>query len=210
MFMERGAGAASAAKPRRGRPRLEHREDEVLAVAAAHFNSRGYAASTLEGIASELGITRPALYHYADSKEALLLKCYDWYYRRFNARLTEALQGAETGREKLERFFETYSEMICDDVSQCFLSSETHHLDADQLVRYRRGAQRVTGIVEQALAEGEKDGSIAACDRKTAVDALFGAFNSLPHAAKGEVASARSLGAGFLELFLTGLAPRDG
>ena len=48
------------------------RRDEIMQVAARIFATKGYHATTLEEIARELGITKPALYYHVRSKEEIL------------------------------------------------------------------------------------------------------------------------------------------
>lgn len=49
----------------------------VLETARRLFREDGYRATTLERIASELGVTRAAIYHWFPSKEALLCEIHD-------------------------------------------------------------------------------------------------------------------------------------
>jgi TetR/AcrR family transcriptional regulator, cholesterol catabolism regulator len=48
------------------------RLDEILDVAARLFAQRGFAGTTMDDIAKELGILKGSLYYWIDSKEALL------------------------------------------------------------------------------------------------------------------------------------------
>jgi AcrR family transcriptional regulator len=47
-------------------------EAELLERAADLFAERGFSGTTLQDVADTVGLTRAALYHYFDSKEALL------------------------------------------------------------------------------------------------------------------------------------------
>lgn len=191
----------------RGRPRGDSRLEEVLSVAAASFTSKGYGLTTLEDVAASLGMTRPALYYYAKSKEDLLLQCYDWTYRRFLERLDAAMQGG-LGRDRLIRFFAIYSEVVCDDVSRCFLSDETQHLSPENQRTTEERVRRINAIVADLLDEGAADGSLAVCDKRLALATLFGAFNSLPRLVRGRGASPSEFGAKLMEFILAGLSPR--
>ena len=59
------------------------RRDDILAAAAGIFASKGYHAATLQEIADELSLTRPAFYHYFkrngykfnSSRKNLLQRC---------------------------------------------------------------------------------------------------------------------------------------
>ena len=48
------------------------RRDDILASATHIFATKGYHASTLQDIADELGLTRPAFYYYFESKQEIL------------------------------------------------------------------------------------------------------------------------------------------
>jgi AcrR family transcriptional regulator len=52
--------------------RRELVENELLERAAGLFAARGFNGTTLQDVADTVGLTRAALYHYFDSKEALL------------------------------------------------------------------------------------------------------------------------------------------
>ena len=46
------------------------REQQVLRVAREHFARRGFAATTMEDIALEVGVKKPLLYAYFGNKDA--------------------------------------------------------------------------------------------------------------------------------------------
>ena len=65
-------------KPRRRR-RRDHetapaRDAELLEAAAAMFEERGYARTSISDIAAALGIAKGSVYHYISSKEELLYR----------------------------------------------------------------------------------------------------------------------------------------
>ncbi len=62
------AKAGRIGDKRRGPPRSQ---EDVLSAAARAFSRRGYLATTMRDVASELGVTPGALYSYFDSKESL-------------------------------------------------------------------------------------------------------------------------------------------
>jgi AcrR family transcriptional regulator len=193
-------------RPRhRGRPRLDSRREEVLRVAAAYFSSRGYAAATLEDIGGALGMTRAALYYYAESKEDLLVKCYDWTYDRFRARLDSELTDG-TGRDRLIQLFAVYSEIICDDASRCFLSAEAYQLSPSVQEDSERKKRTITNIASAILDEGIADGSLRISDKKCALTILFGAFNHLPQLVPPGASGASRAGQMMIEMLLNGLA----
>lgn len=69
--VELGADAA----PRRGRPGYD--AETVLRRAVDVFNRQGYEATSMGDLATELGLTKSAIYHHVPSKEALLAAALD-------------------------------------------------------------------------------------------------------------------------------------
>ena len=65
----RGSGAS---KPLNGA--AAKREKEILEAATELFHARGYANTSVEDVASAVGILKGSLYHYIDSKEDLLYR----------------------------------------------------------------------------------------------------------------------------------------
>jgi len=55
-------------------PPLQSRRAEICRTAAQIFRDRGYDATSVSDIARTLGITKAGLYHYFESKEALLFE----------------------------------------------------------------------------------------------------------------------------------------
>src|ERR1043165_6355369 len=53
------------------------REDQVRAVALRLFKEKGYHATSMRDIASEVGINKGSLYSYIDSKEDLLVPVFE-------------------------------------------------------------------------------------------------------------------------------------
>ena len=60
----------NGAPARRGRP--GHSLDSLLDVAVAAFNERGYDATSMDELATRLGVTKSAIYHHVSSKVELL------------------------------------------------------------------------------------------------------------------------------------------
>lgn len=61
----------SAAKAGTSKPRAERSRAAILAAAENHFSRLGFAATRLEDIADELGLTRAALFYYFKDKQTL-------------------------------------------------------------------------------------------------------------------------------------------
>jgi AcrR family transcriptional regulator len=53
-------------------PRINDTKSAILITAAALFSNKGYAGTSMADLAEELGLSKAAIYHHFESKEALL------------------------------------------------------------------------------------------------------------------------------------------
>jgi AcrR family transcriptional regulator len=81
----------------------EEREQQVLGEARRLFAERGYAAVTMDDVATAVGVTKPLLYTYFGNKEALYLACMQPAGDALVETVAEAVQGVEGARDALER-----------------------------------------------------------------------------------------------------------
>lgn len=167
-------------KARRGRPsRISHRREEVLRMAARVFSQYGYRHATLEDVALELGVTRPALYHYARSKDELLSECAKLAFAALREAAASA-RAAGPGLEQLRAFFRRYAEIICDDFGRCFVLTDLREMGEPEKESARQAQVEFSVAVQGMVASGVTDGSIRVCEPADISRALFGAFNGIP------------------------------
>ena len=71
---------------------LQHeiKRDEILEIAAQCFAERSYAAASMNDIAAAGGTSKARLYHYYESKEAILFDLLDRYTQRLLALIGQA------------------------------------------------------------------------------------------------------------------------
>ena len=73
----------------------EFRRDEILDIAAQCFAQRSYPAASMKDIAAAGGTSKARLYHYYDSKEAILFDLLDRYTQRLLAVIGQAQATAQ-------------------------------------------------------------------------------------------------------------------
>lgn len=207
--MSRREQAKDGARPaRRGRPPkpVSERSEEVLRTAARIFGKYGYRHATLEDIALELGLTRPALYHYARSKDELLSACANIAYGTLRGAVAEA-NGAGSGLERLRAFFQRYAEIICDDFGGCFVLTDRRELSEPDKGINRDVQLELGRAVQSMVAVGVADGSLGACNPREVSAALFGMFNGIPRWYRPEGGQTpREIADGFLGMIFDGIA----
>ena len=75
------------------RPKSQHHDlkrEEILDIAAHCFASQSYPAASMNDIAAAGGTSKARLYHYYDSKEAILFDLLDRYTQRLLALIAQA------------------------------------------------------------------------------------------------------------------------
>lgn len=82
--------------PVRPRGRPGHDRDAVLRCAINLFNQQGYDATSIDGLAKDLGITKSGIYHHFDSKESILAAALDEALDE----LSNVVEGAETNESE--------------------------------------------------------------------------------------------------------------
>ena len=75
----------------------ELKRDEILDVAAQCFADRSYPAASMNDIAAACGASKARLYHYYESKEAILFDLLDRYTQRLLAVIGQAEATAQRG-----------------------------------------------------------------------------------------------------------------
>src|SRR6478735_2123304 len=90
--MRLGSGKADEAQQKRYR--------EILEAAARLIYRRGYEATSMQEISAEAGLTKAGLYHYVETKEALLLDIMHYGMDLFEERV---LAPADKVADPLER-----------------------------------------------------------------------------------------------------------
>jgi len=199
------AKAQTFARGKRGN--FENRLDEVLRAAARLFSEQGFRQATLEDVAAALNVTRPALYHYARSKDELAAKCLEIALSEIDEAIETARQH-KTGREQLTVFFRRYTEIICDDFGRCFVLVNRREYGPDLQAVNRGHQRRFDSAVREMVQAGVADGSLRDVDPADVSRALYGAINGVPvwFKAGGKRTPGR-VADDFLLLMLTGLAP---
>jgi AcrR family transcriptional regulator len=160
-------------------PKYEQRRLEVLRAAARTFNRLGFHIATLDDVAADLGVTKPALYYYAKSKDELLSACGQLAIEALEGALEESAELELNAAERLSRFFVLYAEIICGDFGRCLALTEPRDLAPRSRKASLAGRRSLNRAVRDLIRDGIRDGSIRPLDERALSMALFDAFNGL-------------------------------
>ncbi|WP_448613438.1 TetR/AcrR family transcriptional regulator [Modestobacter sp. URMC 112] len=165
------------AQVRRGRP--GHSLDSLLDVAVAVFNERGYEATSMEELATRLGVTKSAIYHHVPSKVELLRLALD---RALDALFAVTREpGATTGPaiDRLEHVVRGSVRVLTAQLPFVTLLLRVRGnspVERAALQRRREFDRVVTDLVRAAEEEGDVRPDV---DPAVTSRLLFGTVNSL-------------------------------
>jgi AcrR family transcriptional regulator len=159
----------------------QRRVNEILRVAAQVLSEKGYYNTSLEEIAERLDLAKASLYHYFDSKEALLTAALGSVAEEAIRRLTAIAAEPGPAPDRLRRLIIEQLQIITveyPELSRLFLA----HLEWPGVVRERIADwhARHDAIFRAVIAEGVKSGELADIDISVVRHNLTGALNFVP------------------------------
>ncbi|WP_096305068.1 TetR/AcrR family transcriptional regulator [Jatrophihabitans sp. GAS493] len=163
--------------PRRGRP--GHDLETVLAASVEVFNERGFDGTSIDDLAKRLRITKSAIYHHIQSKDALLGLALDRALTGLEQVAAEValLDGAAV--QRLEALVRSSVRMLVEQLPYVTLLLRVRgnsDVERRALARRRRLDNLAAALVAQAIEEGDLRGDL---DPALTARLIFGTVNSL-------------------------------
>lgn len=152
----------------------------VVRVAATAFNRKGFSNTTMDDVASVLGVSKPSLYQYFDSKQDLLYHCHQLSMDHGEAGLALAAKSGGSGFERLKIYLIRYMQGIFGDFGSCAVLTDVDSLEPKRRVEVVERRARISAATVKIIAEGVKDGSIVGVDPKLASLFVLGVVNWIP------------------------------
>lgn len=171
--------AERARRKTRGKPagrRAERRvqRDEILRVATEEFGTRGYRSTNLGNVATRLGVTRQALYHYFSHKHDILVTLFMDYFDELETNLRAAAKDAAPS----DAFRDMMRAHIALMAARPWISSVFEREEGQipkrvaATVRERRRA--LHQLFVDAYNDGVRAGSLRKADAKLVVSTVLG------------------------------------
>jgi AcrR family transcriptional regulator len=196
----------------RRRLRAHHalKREAVILAAARAFAARGYHNTSLDDLAASLKVTKPTLYLYVPSKEAILFECFRAGLAQIHATLDACEQAGGPARERLFAFIRGYAAAIVGDFGWCMLRAEDQHLGAAMSRRIKLLKAGIDRRMRALIDAGIGDGSIRPCDAKMTAFALAGALNWMGHWYRDDASlKPQDIADRFIDVFNRGLRGRE-
>jgi len=186
-----------------------NKKEAVLHIAVRMFLERGFWRTSLNDVAQQLNITKPALYHYFQNKEEIYLECYRRGISLIQTNLDRLQAYNGSGLEKVIGFIYSYAVLIATDFGRCVVRQDDRELSPHARSEVRAYKREVDHCLRLFLEKGIKDGTIRPCEPKLAAFSIAGAINSLAlWFEPGGDLSAEQVAAAFARTLTDGLANR--
>ena len=153
------------------------KREAVLKTAAQLFLEKSFGRTSMNDVADRLNITKPALYHYFNNKEDILLECYRLGVGLIEETLNEIADHGGNGLQKVEAFIQSYATVMTVNFGRCVMRLDEGDLTSEARGEVRTYKRKIDRRLRSFLQEGIDDGSIAPCDTKIAAFAIAGALN---------------------------------
>jgi len=137
------------------------RKQEIISVAAALFNERGYSAVSMRDIAQEVGVKAASLYNHIDSKQELLSTIVMNLARTFTAGMEEVIAVGESPVEKIRRLIEMHIDITVNH-SQALasLNNDWMHLEQEDLSAFLKMREDYENNFRKIIREGIERGEL--------------------------------------------------
>ncbi len=168
-------------KPKNADISFIDRKFEVLLTAARLFNKQGYHKTTMDDIAAALGVTKPALYYYAKSKDEVLYEVISHALSDTSGPQLPSDDDPRPAAEQLREYFRAWAVMICGDFGRCLITTQSSSLETPTRKKSTNARRKIHKRIEEILEKGMVDGSIRQVDAKLAALGLFDLYNGIAH-----------------------------
>ncbi len=174
--------------PRRGRPGYDRAQ--ALDAAVTVFNEQGYDGTSIAALAERMGVTKSALYHHFESKEAILAAGLGVALDGLDNVIAAAEAAPGSALDRLTHAITGAVRLLVREKASVTLLLRVRGNSATEraaLERRRDFDARVASLVNAAQAAGSVRSDV---DARTAARLLFGTVNSVVEWYRGDDADA--------------------
>jgi AcrR family transcriptional regulator len=149
--------------------------------AARTFVERGFNATSVNDIAAALGVTKPGLYHYISSKDALFFEILSLGMDWLEEDVIKPVLGIKDPEERLRQILQRHATLTaCNEGWITILLDEMHALPVPQRKKIEQRKRRYVDLVRDTLIELESAGRLRDVDPMVATLSVLGMIVWLP------------------------------
>jgi AcrR family transcriptional regulator len=141
----------------------EQTRQQIIQVAAELFTCKGYSGTSISDIAQAVGLTKGALYHHFENKDALFLAVVKALRENWGKEVGRVVVKEKDALNRIAAMFELHARLIQKNNTYCLLMlgifsnacGEEAKFTGELEAVYGELAQFVQAIVEKGQADGE-------------------------------------------------------
>ena len=150
------------------------RKEQIKKVAARMFRKRGYQATSMRDIASEMGMEAPSLYNHISGKQQILSELLMTVALSFTNGMKEVKSAPLSSIEKLERLVRLHVDITLDRTDAVsLLINEWVHLKGSEAEEFRRLKDNYEKDFKKIVRACIKDGYLANVNVELAVFSML-------------------------------------
>ena len=160
---------------------LPSRRAEICRTAAALFRDRGFDATSVSDVARALGLTKAGLYHYFESKEALLFEIMSYGLDRVRDEVLVPIRAIRDPEERLQQIVIRHASIATQGRGAVtHLNDEIRALPPASRRQLEERMRKYVEIVRDTLAELKAAGRLRDVDPTVAAFSMVGMVLWLP------------------------------
>jgi AcrR family transcriptional regulator len=161
----------------------EQRRAQLLKAAQRVFTRKGFHAASVADVVAEAGVSQGTVYHYFDSKEALLLAVFtEWETGNLQEEIGQALKAAPTAAGKLELLARAATSRVTSSMQLLEASVEFwSHIPRNAKIRqgFRRIFEHMAAEVAAVIQAGIDAGEFRPVDSTVMARLLIASYDGL-------------------------------
>jgi AcrR family transcriptional regulator len=154
----------------------ENRRSQILRISTRLFSERGYARTTLDEVAGEIGFTKPAIYHWFDSKDQILFEIHRDIVEPALEEVRTIRSAGGRPRDQLQKILAAHVSRVLQNVyANTVFARESAQLSTDRAAEIRSLDAAYEREVRAVYAAGVAAGELADIDPVVAIGSLLSA-----------------------------------
>ena len=155
-----------------------NRKQQIIDVTAKQFREKGFAASSMRDLASELGMEAASLYYHIKSKDELLeIICFEMS-EKFISSLKEVNDIYFNAEEKLRMAIKNHVQIITSNIDKAAVFfNEWRHLTGQNLDEFKRQRHVYENEIREIIKQGQNENLFDDVDSKFATLTIFSTVN---------------------------------
>ncbi len=154
----------------------EQTRQRIITAATHLFVRKGFSGTSISDLAKASGLTKGALYHHFENKDALFFAVIESVRQTWNKTVVRDVLASKNALTRLTTLVEVHTRLLSENKQICILLNglimEMDGVNPDFMAALQGVYEDLAGFIESIIQKGQKAGQI-----RSDVDARLTAFN---------------------------------